>query len=82
VNDQLSQTVAFCAGRYSVLRDGSAHALALGYLAILNRAREFRHSSADPERDLLDWLSKPHSEANLDKACKEVRERCEAALDS
>jgi hypothetical protein len=27
---------AFCAGRYNALRDGSTHARALGYMAILN----------------------------------------------
>jgi hypothetical protein len=41
----------------------------------VNQANDLRLSSADPERDLLDWLSKPHSNPDLVKANKEVLEQ-------
>jgi hypothetical protein len=46
--------------------------VAKAYMAIINQVHEFQRSSADPERDLLHWLSKPQSHAYLNKACKEV----------
>jgi hypothetical protein len=70
----LARVTRFCAGRYNQL-NGPDHALALGYAAILAKLRELPTSSADPERDLLDWLSGPHAETNVDRACKQVLEQ-------
>jgi hypothetical protein len=50
------------------------HNLARAYLTIVNQMREFELSSADTERDRLDWLSNPHSYPDLAQACKEVLE--------
>jgi hypothetical protein len=72
--DTLKRIVAFCAGRYNALQGTPRHNLALAYSAILAQARDLALSSADPERDLLDYLSKPHADADLTKACKEVLE--------
>jgi hypothetical protein len=72
--DTIKRIVAFAAGRYNSLRDTPHHNLAKAYSAILALARELPISSADPERDLLDWLSKAHSDPDLVKACKEVLE--------
>jgi hypothetical protein len=70
--DTLKRVVAFSAGRYNALRDTPRHSLALAYSAILALARDLPTSSADPERDMLDYLSKPHTNPDLARACKEV----------
>ena len=44
-------------------------------MAILDRVRNLPLESADPERDLLDWLGKPHSEPDVAKACQLVLEQ-------
>jgi len=72
--NKLAQIIAYTASRYN-LANGIQRTLALGIAAIMIQTREFQLSSADPDRDLLDWLSKPHSDANLVKACKEVLEQ-------
>jgi hypothetical protein len=68
----IPRIVAFSAGRYNALRDTPRHSLALAYSAILALARYLPLSSADPEREMLDYLSKPHTNADLARACKEV----------
>lgn len=72
--DYIARVTAFAAGRYNAL-NAPDHHLALGYAAILIQCRELRQASADPERDLLDWLSRTHPESNVTRACKQVLEQ-------
>jgi len=48
----------------------------------VNRAIDLKLSSADPERDLLDYLSRPHADHDLVRACKEVLEHLGAEPDA
>jgi hypothetical protein len=73
--DTVARVIAYCAGRYNALQGTPRHNLALAYSAILALARDLPTASADPERDMLDYLSAPHSNADLARACKEVLER-------
>jgi hypothetical protein len=75
---QLPAIITFCAGRYNANRH-SRPGLAKAFLAILNRASDLRLFRVDPERDLLEWLSKPHTDPDLAKAGKEVHEHVGSA---
>jgi len=70
VADLFERVGTFAAGRYNALNAGATHGQALGFAAILERVRNLRHESADPERDLLDWLSRPHADPDVLRACK------------
>ena len=74
MSDQLKQIVTLCARRHNALRDTPRRNLDKSYMAILNQVREFQLSSPDPERDLLDFLSKPQSNSDQTKATKEAHE--------
>ncbi len=73
MTDRIRQITAFCAKRYNENR-ATRPALAKAHMAIINTAHDLRLSALDPERDMLDFLSKPHSDLELVKACKEVLE--------
>ncbi len=45
----------------------------------VNTANDLQLAARDPGRDLLDFLSKPHSDPDLVKTCKEVLECIGAA---
>jgi hypothetical protein len=47
-------------------------------MAILEQVLNLPLTSAAPERDLLDWLSKPHADSDLLRACKAVLEHAGA----
>jgi hypothetical protein len=51
------------------------YAWAKAQMAIINRANELRQSSADPERDLLDFLSKPQTEPDMATICLRIASR-------
>jgi hypothetical protein len=70
--DQLQQIVAFCSRRYNENR-ATRPDLAKAHLVIINRANDVILSTYD-FGDLLDFLSKAHSDPDLVKACKEVLE--------
>jgi len=76
--DKMARIIRFTAYRYNRTNNPD-HPLALGYAAIMIQVRELRLSSADPERALLDWLSKPHAEPGLLRACKTVFEMLSSA---
>lgn len=71
--DQLTQIIAFCSSRYNENSD-THPGWAKAYLAIMNRIKDLQWSNPDHERDLLDFLSKPHADPDLAKACTEVLE--------
>lgn len=66
--DKLPAAIAFCAGRYDETQRTA-------WLAIINQARELKLRALNPERDLLDWLSKPHASTDLARACELMLER-------
>jgi hypothetical protein len=74
----IRQVTSFCAVRYNASR-ATRPKLARAFLGILNRVHDLLLSSADPERDLLDFLSKPHRDPDLVRACKEVFEHLGSA---
>ncbi len=78
---KLDAVIAFCSRRYNENRD-TRHSVAKAHLETMNRIKDLQLSSADPKRDLLDLLRKPHSVPDLVKACKEVLEQIGAELDA
>jgi hypothetical protein len=78
--DKLKQIVAFCSKRYNENRDARP-VLAKAYLAIINRANDVMLSTGIPG-DLLDFLSKPHTDPDLVRASKEVLEHIGTAPES
>ena len=72
--DLYQRVGTFAAGRYNALRSGATHAHALGYMAILEQVRNLPTESPDPERVLLDFMSKPHADPDTAKACKTTLE--------
>jgi hypothetical protein len=69
---QLKQIIAFCSKRYNENRD-TPPGLAKAHLAIINRANDVMLTTYN-FGDLLDFLSKPHSDPDLAQATKEVLE--------
>jgi hypothetical protein len=69
---------AYCSLRYNSLCN-THWGLARAYSVIMDHAHTMRLNNHDPERDLLNWLSKPHTDPDLTKACKEVLEIIGAA---
>ncbi len=75
--DQIQQIIAFCSKRYNASRN-SRPGLAKAHLAIINKANDVKLNTYNVA-DLLDWLSKPHADPDLVKACKEVLEHLGSA---
>jgi hypothetical protein len=71
--EQLPAIITFCVGRYNANRHVRS-GLAKAFMAILSQASDLRLYRADPERELLDWMSKPKTDLDLARACKEVCE--------
>jgi hypothetical protein len=75
---QLGSINDFCSRRYNALHEGHS-GLARAYSVIMDHVHTMRLNNHDPERDLLNWLSKPHTDPDLTKACKEVLQHIGAA---
>jgi len=74
-SDALKRLTAFCAGQYNALHSHApAKPKAKSYLIIMNQITGLRLSSERPAEDLLDWMSKPHADADLVRACQTVFE--------
>ena len=78
--DQIRQIIAFCSRRYNENR-ASRPNLAKAHLAIINRAKDVQLSTGNVA-DLLDFLSKPQTDADLVRAAKEVLEHIGTAAGS
>ena len=76
--DTPHQVFIFSFRRFSENRETNP-ALAAAHLTILRQVVELRLASSNLERDLLDFLSKPHLDPALVKACKEVLEHISTA---
>jgi len=72
-SDALKRLSAFCAGPYSEFHSHEP-AKAKSYLIIMNQITGLRLSSERPAEDLLDWMNKPHADADLARACQTVFE--------
>lgn len=72
--DTLNRVLSICAGRHNAL-SGSQPRQAWAYLAIISQANELHWSSEHEGRDLLNWLSQPHGDADLLNACNVVIEQ-------
>lgn len=70
--DQLKQVIAFCSRRFNENRD-TRPGLAKAHLAIINCANDVMLTTYN-FGDLLDFLSKPQTDPDLARACKEVLE--------
>ena len=64
---------AFCAGRYNE-QSRAQPAQAKAYLKIMNQCTDLLLASERPGAELLDWLSQPHADADLRRACALVFE--------
>ena len=71
--EMIERITEFCAGRYNALSRNQPEQ-AKAYQAIINQITELRLSSEHPADDLLDWMSQPHTDADLTRACKLVFE--------
>ncbi len=70
--NQVQQIIAFCSKRYNPNRE-TRPGLAKAHQAIINCAKEAQFGASDLG-DLLDFLSKPQTDADMARACKEVLE--------
>jgi hypothetical protein len=77
VADQLKQIVAFSSRRYNENR-ATRPGLARAHLAIINRAKDVQLSTGNVG-DLLDFLSKPQTDPDQARACKELLKHIGAA---
>jgi hypothetical protein len=68
--DLIQQVVTISTQRYNENLETQA-ALAQAYLAIAKYARDVQKAGNDP-RSILSFLKRPHADANLSKACKDV----------
>jgi len=73
----IARIVAFCARRYNET-NGPQHALALGFMGIINMANTFQLETDNPELALVSWLGFPH-EPDLVPAVGEVIEHLQQA---
>jgi len=68
--NRIDQIIAISTKRYNETR-ATQLALAQAYQAITNYAREEQGGRNDPKA-LVHFLRRPHSDANLSKACMDV----------